>query len=101
MASENLPPQIISRLMCEIRDLVRKPLVGIEYYDRDTDSGCSTEPSSSVTEIHASIRGPEETPFSGGNFLMKLVFSEDYPNSPPRGYFIVSFTQSFVLHYTT
>ena len=33
MASENLPPQIISRVMAEIRELVKKPADGIEYYD--------------------------------------------------------------------
>lgn len=30
----------------------------------------------------------EGTPFYGGKFRMKLVLSEDYPSSPPRGYFL-------------
>lgn len=79
MASENLPPQIISRLMGEIRELVRSPPEGVEYIASED---------SSVSEIHAFIDGPEETPFYGGRFRMKLVLSEDYPNSPPKGYFL-------------
>lgn len=79
MATENLAPQVISRLMGEVRDLVRHPPEGIEYV---------SEEDATVSEIHAIISGPEETPFFGGKFRMKLVISEDYPNSPPRGYFL-------------
>ena len=86
MASENLPPQIISRLMTEIRDLVRFPVEGIEYLDKDATEDGSVF--SSLAEIHAIIKGPEETPFLGGSFHMKLVLSDEYPNSPPRGFFL-------------
>ena len=30
----------------------------------------------------------ESTPYVGGKFRLKLVLSEDYPNSPPKGYFL-------------
>lgn len=79
MATENLAPQVISRLMGEIRELVRNAPEGIEYVHSEENS---------VSEIHAVINGPEETPFFGGRFRMKLVISEDYPNSPPRGFFL-------------
>ncbi|CAM9335573.1 unnamed protein product, partial [Ectocarpus fasciculatus] len=79
MASENLAPHIISRLMNEIRDLVRRPADGIEYVTDDDDE--------SVTEIHAILSGPEGTPYVGGKFKLKLVISPDYPNTPPKGYF--------------
>mmetsp|Transcript_21941 Transcript_21941/g.30146 ORF Transcript_21941/g.30146 Transcript_21941/m.30146 type:complete len:201 (-) Transcript_21941:117-719(-) len=79
MATENLAPQVISRLMAEIRSLVKTPPDGIEYLESEDNS---------VSEIYALISGPEETPFFGGKFKMKLVISEDYPNSPPRGFFL-------------
>jgi len=79
MASENLAPQVISRLMTEIRDLIRTPPEGIEYIENEENS---------VSEIYAMISGPEETPFFGGRFRMKLVISEEYPNVPPRGFFL-------------
>jgi len=65
--------------MAEIRDLVRNPPDGITYHDNDENT---------ISEIYAIISGPEETPFYGGKFKMKLVLSEDYPNSPPRGFFL-------------
>jgi len=103
--------------MTEIRELVKKPADGVEYYDPSEndddeskvpavpssssvgDTTCSASSSetsvrvastyrSSVSEIYAKISGPEGTPFEGGKFLMKLVLSEDYPNTPPRGYFL-------------
>lgn len=52
MATENLAPHIISRLMNEIRDLVRRPADGIEYVNDDDEE--------SVSEIHAIISGPGE-----------------------------------------
>ena len=78
MATENLAPQVISRLMGEIRDLVRKPPDGIEFMQNDADS--------SVSEIFALMTGPEDTPFYGGKFKVKLIISEEYPNSPPKVY---------------
>jgi ubiquitin-protein ligase len=48
-SAENLAPQIISRIMTEIRDLVRSPPEGIEYVDSEDGT---------VTEIHAIITGP-------------------------------------------
>lgn len=79
MATENLAPQVISRLLGEIRDLVKRPGEGIEYIENEEMS---------VSEIYAIINGPEDTPFYGGKFKMKLIISEDYPNSPPQGYFL-------------
>lgn len=79
MATDSLPPQTISRLMSEIRDLVRHAPDGISYVENDSNS---------ISEIHAVIDGPEGTPFVNGKFKMKLVLSSEYPNVPPRGYFL-------------
>ena len=87
MAAENLSPQMVSRLLGEIRKLVRSPPEGIQYMESDENS---------VSEIHALISGPEGTPFVGGAFRVKLVMPSDYPNSPPKGYFL---TKIFPLKY--
>jgi ubiquitin-conjugating enzyme E2 S len=79
MATENLAPQVISRLLGEIRLLNKQPPEGIQYVESDENS---------VSEVHAIIKGPEGTPFIGGNFRIKLVISSDYPNSPPKGFFL-------------
>ena len=34
------------------------------------------------------MEGPTGTPYEGKYFLLKLVFSQDFPASPPRGFFL-------------
>jgi ubiquitin-conjugating enzyme E2 S len=77
---ENLPPQVISRVARELKKLATKPPEGIKYVPSDDDD--------SIAEIHADIHGPVATPFQGGTFRMKLVLSHDFPNSPPKGFFL-------------
>ncbi len=49
MASENLPPHVITRVMREIRDLVRAPADGIQYDEGEDNT---------ISEIYAIISGP-------------------------------------------
>ena len=49
MATDSLSPQIISRLMSEVRDLMRHAPDGIAYVENDSNS---------LSEIHAVIDGP-------------------------------------------
>ena len=67
----------MSRLQRELKDLVSKPPEGI--FDVDAVS---------LAEVHASIEGPVDTPYEGGVFRMKLVLGSDFPEAPPRGFFI-------------
>ena len=34
------------------------------------------------------MEGPTGTPYEGKYFVLKLVFSQDFPASPPRGFFL-------------
>lgn len=78
-ATENLPPQVMSRLGKELKKLVRAPPDGIKFIPNEEER---------VDEIHAEIAGPVGTPFEGGYFRVKLVLTKDFPSSPPRGYFL-------------
>ena len=49
--------------------------------------GVTLKPTEDLAEIEAELRGPEDTPYAGGVFHLTLVLSEDYPASPPKGYF--------------
>ena len=49
MASENLAPSVISRIMIEIRDIARNPPDGIRYVENEENT---------VSEIHAVMEGP-------------------------------------------
>ena len=43
---------------------------------------------SDLTDIQAEIEGPVGTPYEGGLFRCKLAVENDFPNNPPKGYFI-------------
>ncbi|KAG0195648.1 hypothetical protein BGX28_000922 [Mortierella sp. GBA30] len=42
----------------------------------------------SLTDIQAWIQGPEGTPYSGGCFRIRIQLSPDFPNSPPKCFFM-------------
>lgn len=65
--------------MGEVKQLIKKPIEGIEYIEGDDNS---------ISEVHCYISGPKDTPFYGGKFRVKLVLQNDYPASPPRGFFL-------------
>lgn len=41
-----------------------------------------------IKEIYGMIIGPKDTPYSGGFYFIKLVFSDKYPFEPPKGEFL-------------
>jgi len=77
-SNENLPPMVIMKLMREIQQLATSPPEGISVYFSEDN----------ITNLHADIIGPEDTPFEGGVFRIKLVFGADFPAAPPKGYFV-------------
>merc|ERR1712167_35847 len=43
-----------------------------------------------ITDVRASITGPQGTPYEGGCFKMKLVLGSDFPSAPPKGFFLTT-----------
>ncbi|KAK9837349.1 hypothetical protein WJX81_008243 [Elliptochloris bilobata] len=41
-----------------------------------------------IADVQADYDGPAGTPFEGGVFRMKLVLGADFPDAPPKGYFL-------------
>uniref|UniRef100_A0A914WZI2 E2 ubiquitin-conjugating enzyme n=2 Tax=Plectus sambesii TaxID=2011161 RepID=A0A914WZI2_9BILA len=76
--SENLSPQVVKRLTKELADLTANPLEDVKVLVNESD----------VTDIQAIINGPAGTPYAGGQFVVKLSLSKDFPASPPRGFFL-------------
>jgi len=69
---------VIVKLMKEIQHLATSPPEGISVFFSEDN----------ITNLHADIMGPEDTPFEGGVFRVKLVFGADFPAAPPKGYFV-------------
>ncbi|CAG9580941.1 putative ubiquitin-conjugating enzyme [Leishmania major strain Friedlin] len=49
--------------------------------------GVQVRPSDSMNEYHFDVDGPEGTPFAAGRFHVVLIFDEQYPEVPPKGFF--------------
>jgi len=75
---ENMNPQVMRHVGKEIQHMMSEPMEGIHVIINDKD----------VTEIQAVIEGPAETPYAGGKFRVKLCIGKDFPNTPPKGYFL-------------
>nr|CAB3471069.1 unnamed protein product [Digitaria exilis] len=76
--NENLPPNVIRQLAKELKNLDDSPPEGIKVSVNDDD----------FTTIFADIDGPAGTPYENGVFRMKLLLSRDFPQSPPKGFFL-------------
>ncbi|KAL6603106.1 hypothetical protein ACP70R_043467 [Stipagrostis hirtigluma subsp. patula] len=76
--NENLPPNVIRQLAKELKNLDESPPEGINVIVNDDD----------FTTIFADIEGPAGTPYENGVFRMKLLLSHDFPQSPPKGFFL-------------
>jgi len=77
-SNENIAPAVIMSVAKELRKLMGEPLDGIKVQINEED----------VTDVTAEIMGPEQTPFEGGVFKVKLMLPSDYPNAPPKGFFL-------------
>ncbi|CEG46216.1 ubiquitin-conjugating enzyme [Plasmopara halstedii] len=79
LTRENLSHEVAQRVARELRKLVMQPLDGIRYLPHDKEQ---------LSEIYAEIRGPEDTPYQGGFFKLRLTLAENFPQQPPRGVFL-------------
>jgi ubiquitin-conjugating enzyme E2 S len=72
--------RMLARLQRELKQLATQPPEGVRFVPmEDMDS---------LVEIHVELDGPEETPYEGGTWRLKLVLGPDYPQAPPRGFFL-------------
>eukprot|EP01084_Bolivina_argentea_P053787 98693_1 len=65
-------------IMKEVKRLMKKPLDDIEIKIKNDN----------ISILTAIITGPESTPFETGKFEIALHFTNNYPQQPPKGYFI-------------
>eukprot|EP01025_Chloroclados_australasicus_P009108 TRINITY_DN134_c0_g1_i5.p1 TRINITY_DN134_c0_g1~~TRINITY_DN134_c0_g1_i5.p1 ORF type:complete len:247 (-),score=24.68 TRINITY_DN134_c0_g1_i5:1001-1741(-) len=64
-------------LQKELKQLVEKPVPDVEVF---LENDC-------LGQVDAKIKGPENTPYEGGEFRVRLEIPADYPTQPPKGYF--------------
>lgn len=71
-----LPATTLRVVMKQLQEVCANPIEGI-----------ALRPTEDVSEIEAEIKGPEDTPFHNGTFVVSLVVGESYPDAPPKGFF--------------
>jgi len=76
--SENISPQVLHEVAKQLHSLQSDAPEGIKVFMNEGD----------LTDIQANIEGPAGTPYEGGLFKIKIVLGKDYPQSPPRGFFL-------------
>ncbi|GJP76033.1 hypothetical protein CLOP_g6426 [Closterium sp. NIES-67] len=77
-SNENLPLKVVRVIVKELRSLQDSPPEGIRVLLNDDN----------ISTVHAEIEGPVGTPYEGGAFRMKLVLGPEFPNAPPKGFFV-------------
>lgn len=77
-ANENFSAKVIKEIARELKSLDDSPPEGIRVIVYEEN----------ISTIHAEIDGPVGTPYEGGLFRMKLVLGQDFPQAPPKGYFL-------------
>ena len=69
---------LTNRIGQELKDLTSNPVLN-----------CSAGPKGDkLTEWHATIFGPDDTPYAGGIFKLNIEFTNEYPFKPPKIYFL-------------
>eukprot|EP00003_Mantamonas_plastica_P018607 TRINITY_DN303_c0_g1_i6.p1 TRINITY_DN303_c0_g1~~TRINITY_DN303_c0_g1_i6.p1 ORF type:complete len:253 (+),score=72.72 TRINITY_DN303_c0_g1_i6:423-1181(+) len=77
MSTTFLNARVLNKVAKELYTFQEKPVEGLSVSYDDED----------MSEIYATIDGPMDTPFEGGQFKMKLTLGSDFPSAPPKGFF--------------
>ncbi|KFH65024.1 ubiquitin-conjugating enzyme E2 S [Podila verticillata NRRL 6337] len=75
---DQISPAALRKISRELHALDSDPPEGIKVIANDD----------TITDIHAWILGPEGTPYDGGCFRLRIQLSPDFPNAPPKCYFM-------------
>lgn len=74
----DLNPRVLNLLSRQVVKLQQCPPEGIEPIVNEED----------ITDIHAWVSGPQSTPYYQGKFRCRLEITAEFPNVPPKGYFL-------------
>ncbi|KAJ1741367.1 hypothetical protein LPJ78_002428 [Coemansia sp. RSA 989] len=76
--TQRLGATTLRRLAKELSKLQTSPPEGIQVQINEEQ----------LTEIHATILGPKDTPYENGHFKVRLTIDSTFPDTPPTGLFL-------------
>ncbi|KAF9920515.1 hypothetical protein FBU30_009632 [Linnemannia zychae] len=71
------PPAALRKIARDVHAMIEDPPEGIRMIL-----------SEDMSNIQAWIQGPEGTPYAGGSFRLRVQLNSDFPNSPPKCFFV-------------
>lgn len=77
-SNENVAPKVLNQVLKQLAHLQETKLDGIRYLANDDNP----------LDIQAEMEGPEETPYHGGVFRLKLTLGSDFPAQPPKAFLL-------------
>ncbi|EER19785.1 ubiquitin-conjugating enzyme, putative, partial [Perkinsus marinus ATCC 50983] len=78
-----MPPSSLRRIQKELADLVRDPPLKCSIKPVSTGN-----PEIDLFRWIATITGPADTPYEGGEFDLAVQFPKEYPFKPPKVQFL-------------
>jgi len=77
-SNENVAPRVLNQVLKQLAVLGETKLDGIRYLANDENP----------LDIQAEMEGPEQTPYEGGVFRLKLTLGSDFPAQPPKAFLL-------------
>lgn len=77
-AGTELAPKVLNQVLKQLGQLRDGKLEGIKYIPNDDDP----------LDIQADLEGPQQTPYEGGVFRVKLTMGSDFPSLPPKAFML-------------
>eukprot|EP01004_Peranema_trichophorum_P008500 NODE_7257_length_795_cov_59.992560_g6648_i0.p1 GENE.NODE_7257_length_795_cov_59.992560_g6648_i0~~NODE_7257_length_795_cov_59.992560_g6648_i0.p1 ORF type:complete len:212 (-),score=14.83 NODE_7257_length_795_cov_59.992560_g6648_i0:94-729(-) len=75
---EGISQSVAKSVWRELQQLHRERIEGISFRVNEDN----------LSIIEAEIIGPDNTPYEGGCFTVRLCLDSNYPSSPPKGFFL-------------
>jgi len=76
--NENISPKVLHLVLRQIGGLFEEKLDGVQMVQNADDP----------LDIQALIMGPEQTPYQGGTYRVKICLGAEFPMQPPRAFFM-------------
>jgi len=76
--NENISPKVLNLVLRQIGSLSEQKLDGVSMVPNNDDPA----------DIQALIEGPEQTPYAGGMYRVKICLGAEFPLQPPRAFFL-------------
>merc|ERR1719265_1063257 len=77
-SNENISPKVLPAVVRQLNALQGEKLDGAHLIPNEDDP----------LDIQALIEGPTKTPYEGGVFRVKLCLGADFPQQPPKAFFL-------------